>query len=62
MTLPQYLDPFSSDDTGGDGANPVAKLAVKLALKYGRLPYTKLQGRKPYHAYRLYALSIISQS
>lgn len=46
MTLPQYLDPFSADETleGGGGEESVGKLSMKLAMKYGRLPYTKLQG------------------
>lgn len=47
MTLPQYLDPFSADDSLAEdgGGESVGKVAMKLAMKYGRLPYTKLQGQ-----------------
>lgn len=47
MTLPQYLDPFVSDtgDSGSIQPDSIDKVAIRLAVKYGRLPYTKLQGR-----------------
>ena len=39
MTLPQYLDPFTSETAAG---NSTGSVSLNLAVKYGRLPYTKM--------------------
>lgn len=44
MTLPQYLDPFTAESTDDGSEHSTANLAINVAVKYGRLPYTKLQG------------------
>lgn len=44
MTLPQYLDPFTSDTQDGTESQQGDNTAINVAVKYGRLPYTKLQG------------------
>lgn len=41
MTLPQYLDPFTTETNAGDNSEA---LSITLAVKYGRLPYSKLGG------------------
>jgi len=45
MTLPQYLDPFTRDATSETSEASSNNLAIDVAVKYGRLPYTKLQGK-----------------
>ncbi|XP_067938360.1 conserved oligomeric Golgi complex subunit 7-like [Watersipora subatra] len=40
MTLPQYLDPFTTETNAGDNSEA---LSITLAVKYGRLPYSKLE-------------------
>lgn len=44
MTLPQYLDPFTSESQDGTDSQQADNAAITVAVKYGRLPYTKLQG------------------
>lgn len=42
MTLPQYLEPFTESD--GDSTT-TRRLAINTAVRYSRLPYTKIIGK-----------------
>ena len=44
MTLPQYLDPFTGESHDGTESQQADNAAINVAVRYGRLPYTKLQG------------------